>query len=424
MFFLFLLLTPLASATELSFDELWRQVQTNSQSLQAAQHEVHAGQLAVERAARHWLPRLTLTGQWFRTDDPTQIFFQNLGQRAIQQADFAPAQLNRPPSQDFRFSSLNLDFPLYEGGLKSAQLSLFTAMRAAAQLDAEARRSEDYVNLATRFGELLVAQDASAQLDELSAALRKVIASYQVGAKANPVGHSGLLGLRGVGLRIEALHLRARHHQKTAQDWMREKATLPSDWRPRLQGGLNGFLLEHLNESSPRESSSRLAAQRLRAQTLQELEKMESARLKPRLGLFAQGQHYEGARDTATATALGVYLAWDLFNPDSLGRAAEVRARRAAADAQLLAHGQDERLAVDKLLDARRTLQSGLRILEDSQALLEEQSRVAFRLFSAGLVSALQLAEVINRRVDLIEKRGETQLQFLEINGQLYLLKH
>jgi hypothetical protein len=44
------------------------------------------------------------------------------------------------------------------------------------------------------------------------------------------------------------------------------------------------------------------------------------------------------------------------------------------------------------------------------------------KLFRSGLLSALQLAEVLNRRVDLIQQKNQAQIQSVEVHSKIYQL--
>jgi hypothetical protein len=62
--------------------------------------------------------------------------------------------------------------------------------------------------------------------------------------------------------------------------------------------------------------------------------------------------------------------------------------------------------------------------LEKTDGLLKEQTVNAMKLFRSGMLSALQLAEVINRRVDLIENKNKAETQYLEVYSRLYQLNN
>ena len=115
---------------------------------------------------------------------------------------------------------------------------------------------------------------------------------------------------------------------------------------------------------------------------------------------------------------------WDLFNSDSYGRVGEANAKALAGQAKLEAGKQEEKIMMDQLLESKATLEKSLVLLENSDNLLKEQTQNAMKLFRSGMLSALQLAEVINRRVDLIDNKNKAEAQYLDVYSRLYQLNN
>ena len=414
-----------AKAQVLSFEELWENYKNHSFEMQAAEKELEASTLAKKRADLHWLPRVYVGGQWFTTNDPGQVFFNNLGQRAITQMDFVPGELNRPGMRTFKAGNLGLDLPLYEGGMKVAQVSLLRQMLKASEAEAKAKKTAEYGELSRRYGSLMVREQIIVNLKSLQTELKKIMSGYQVGAKSNPVGYSGLLGLKGVANRIEALLIQHNLQIETDRKWINEKAKISqAGWKPDLKKGLNSFLKDQYQSTSGSALSSELLAASLKAETLYHMAEMEKARFLPRVGVFAQNNLYSGNRDTENSQSLGLYLMWELFNPDSYGRNSEAQARAMAAEAKIKNARLDESIALAKLIDSKSALEMGLKLLDDSDALLGEQSINAMKLFRSGLLSALQLTEVISRRIDLIEEKSQTQTNYLEVTSRIHQIRN
>lgn len=78
----------------------------------------------------------------------------------------------------------------------------------------------------------------------------------------------------------------------------------------------------------------------------------------------------------------------------------------------------------DQLLESKSTLEKSLVLIEDSDKILKEQTSNAMRLFRSGMLNALQLAEVINRRVDLIENKDKIESQYLDVSTRIYQLNN
>lgn len=407
-----------------SFDSLWKEVYQKSYSQKSAALDKEVNERTLSRANRHWLPRAYVAGQWFSTNDPTQVFFTNLGQRSVLQSDFAPSDLNNPGRKNFKTATLGLDLPLYEGGMKSSQSSMFESLVKASDYEMKAKKSEEYAEFSRQFGGVILHSKNELHLTDLEKSLQKVISNYQVGSQSNPVGYSGLLGLKGVGNRIKGMLYEFNLKISNSKKWINTKTENDDVWNPDLSQNLKDYLNQNLTQSSTSSYSSMMLAQELKVKTLEDAKDMEKARYLPRIGLFAQNNLYSGSRDTANAQVYGLYLMWDLFNSDSYGRVGEANAKAMAAQAKLNAGKQEEKIMLQQLLESKETLERNLELLENSDKLLAEQSVNAMKLFRSGMLSALQLAEVINRRVDLIDNKSKAEVQYLDVYSRLYQLNN
>lgn len=417
-----LLLAGNAHARTLSFEDVWSAYYGKSHEMQSIQYEKKAHELSLDRGKLHWLPKASLMGQWSRTNDPGQVFINNLGQRSITQADFNPATLNYPGFKNFLNGTLRVDLPLYEGGMKANNVSMLELVVEASKKEGEAKQTEQFTLLSKHFGSLLTHVQNASLLRSLQKDLQGIISSYQVGAKSNPVGYSGLLGLKGVMNRVTALLAYYDVQVLNDKQWISEKIDEKNEWSPQTDSTLMNFLDNHL-DVRPGESSQ-LLAHALQASSLSYASKMEKSRFLPRIGLFAQNQFYSGNRDDEHAQAFGAYVMWELFNHDSYNRVSEANAKTMAAEAKIRAARQDQKIMRDNLIKSKSALEETLSLLEKNNDLLHEQTLTSRRLFRAGLLNALQLSEVYNRRVDAIEAKTKAEVQYIEVRTGLHQLSH
>ena len=413
-----------AQTNEKSFDEIWQNFYQKSLSQKSIAKDQEANELSLARAKRHWIPRAYVTGQWFNTNDPTAVFFNHLGQRTITQADFNPADLNRPGQKTFQTASLGVDFPIFEGGFKASQTSMYDSLVKSSELELKAKKTEEYSELTRQYGGLKIYSANQSLLSDLKNDLNSIIKNYQVGAQSNPVGHSGLLGLKGVGNRLEGIIAEFELKKLNFKNWISTKAELAQEWIPERKQNLINYISTNLSKSSSTSYSTMILAQEMKLKTMDDMKDMEKARFLPRVGLFANSQFYSGQRDTANSQTYGLYLMWDLFNSDSYGRVSEAEAKAMTQQIKLSAYKQEEKIALQQLNDSKQTLEKTLLLLDDSEKLLEEQTVNAMKLFRSGMLSALQLAEVINRRVDLIENKTKAESQYLEVTSRLYQINN
>lgn len=420
----FMVLSNAHSAEVKKFNTLWDEIYQKSYDKKSSELERETFELSLKRADRHWLPRVYLGGQWFSTNDPTQVFFTNLGQRSIQQADFIPSDLNYPGRKNFKTATLGLDLPIYEGGMKSTQSSMLKSLVKASELEIKARKSEEYAEFSRQYGGLIIYTENEKYLSDLKSKLGSIIASYQVGSQSNPVGYSGLLGLKGVINRINGALYEVELKIQNAKFWINSKIEKNEDWAPDTTIKLGEFLKQNLSQSAHQSYSSMLLAQEIKTSTLDDVKEMENARHLPKIGFFAQNNMYSGNRDTQNAQAFGLYLMWDIFNSDSYGRVGEANAKALAAQAKIESGKQTEKIMWDQMNSSKITLEKSIELLSNSDELLKEQTVNAMKLFKSGMISALQLAEVLNRRVDLIENKSKVESQYLEVYSRIYQLNN
>jgi outer membrane protein TolC len=407
---------------EANFESLWAKMKTQSLHIKAQESEKEASDEGHSRAQRHWLPRAYLGSSMFETNDPTQIFFNNLGQRSVEQTDFMLGNLNNPDREKFRFTTIGVDLPLYEGGFKASQVDMLSLMIKANQEELKAKKTSEYTELTKNYISYASIKKLLASLDDLKNKTEAIVNRYQVGDRSNLVGHSGLLGLKGVQNRILGLSALFHSLKNSNQDWFHEK--LQVSLSANEVSELKTFLDEKYQIVSSSGISTALLAQKYKAQTLDEVISMERARFLPRVGLFGQMNQYQGDRDTATAHAVGLYLQWDLFNPDSYGRVSQAKLKAISAENKIKAYEQDEKIGRQKLTSLKETLETNLKLLDESEKLLGEQTQNMMNLFKNGMINALQLAEVVNRRVDILENKQKLEAQYIDVRSELYKLNN
>lgn len=397
-----------------SFERIWALAQKNLPSLSAARHEGEAASIAKDRAGRHWYPRAFVTGRAFNSNDPAMNFMGVLGQRKIEATDFAPSALNHPGGHFFTQGTLGVDLPLYEGGMRHA-LSL-AAHRGwdAKEAEQKAVTSQEYSELATHFAALLTFEEQKAQLQALLRAVEGIMSQYRIGSKSNPVGYSGLLGLKNLKNRITGLLIenaaKADGHGGAIRAAVKE---LPEGWKPATAAARQFLTSVYPSRPTAVVPLAVLAA-RNGAEAVEKMKAVERAQLLPRVGVFAQGDLYNGKRDTATAYTTGAYLQWNIFNASQYGATSQAEHTAAAAHAradQLAQRMEGQAVAARS---ASLALEKNLLLLDESAALLAEQTSTARTLFRNGSINALQLVEVLSRRADLLVNRAAAESEWAQ----------
>lgn len=416
-----LMITTKASASEKNFIELWEMVQKNSDYLKSVAATRELKKLELERSKRHWLPRVMLGAQNYTTNDPGKVFFGLMGQGAVEQTDFAPATLNDPDNETFTNASLMVDLPLYEGGIKSKQAEMQTKLYESAEYADKAAKTKSYVELLQDYGMISVNSLNDKHLASLEGSLNNLLAKYKLGSKQSPVGYSGLLGLKGVLNKVQAL----RNGFSADSDLREEIISFKSGEKVKVKPitTLKEFLAQNA-KTKKQTSSSKLKEFSLQVESYDAYADMEKARFLPQVGVFASADQYQGDRDSNTTQTVGVYLKWDLFNNDSYGRVSEARQKiKATRKHYQFAKKQEEayRSSVERTLDK---LGSNLDLIEKSLKIVNEQIEVSLKLYRQGSINGIQMAQIFDNKVDLILQKQQLEQKLIETNAKNYQLNN
>ncbi|MBT4792832.1 MAG: hypothetical protein HON90_14755, partial [Halobacteriovoraceae bacterium] len=131
---------------------------------------------------------------------------------------------------------------------------------------------------------------------------------------------------------------------------------------------------------------------------------------------------YIGDRDENNVQTMGVYLKWDLFNNDSYGRVAEAKKK-------IISMKQKYSYAAKKESSYKKSLESALialkkndKTLKQTLNLLDEQTKISFKLFKRGKLSGIQMAQILNQKIDLIEQNILLEEKLITTTAQNYQL--
>jgi outer membrane protein TolC len=415
---LFVVIGTSVFAKDLQFEKIWEKINVNSKVLKASAEQVEATHLNMSRSEKHWLPTLYMTGQSYITNDSGANMFGLLSQRKIEQADFNPTILNDPEANHFTKGALGLNFSLYEGGMKEA-------MKKASSFQFESKKSENgknkieyYSEVSKNYFTLVSLNLQKNQLDKVGSTLKSIIGKYQIGNKGNMVGYSGLLGLKSLKNRLLAIKDENNAKMSAYSNALNELAESSDKITFSGNEDIQKLLNEYLNSNSGYAPSDKIKSLEYNAMATAEIIGAEKSRNLPRIGVFTEGNIFNGKRDTATGYAAGLYLNWNLFSGNDVGATEEAIHHSHAAKYYAEAMLQKEKIDFDAQNTMEETLVKTLVTLEESQKLLDEQMSVANNLFKNGMISALQLVEVLNRRVDLINSKTEVETKLIEAKAK------
>ena len=299
--FVFLAL-GVAQAETLPFASAWKQINSVSAAQESSRLQAESLVESQARAARHWLPKIYVDAKGYQTNDPGASFFGLLEQRSLKQSDFNPESINHPASQLYMRGALGVDLALYEGGMRSAQVEVFKHSAAAQRSMTSQIQLEQYSAVGLAYGSIAVLERQKNKFQALDSELERMIKRYQLGSKSNPVGYSGLLGMKSLANRINGFINQYDSQARSHYAELREMGLKSQHWSPEGMDS-NAFLGRYFYDSSqpasPR-SSYKIEATRENVSASEEAANMERGRFLPRVGAYAESYMFNGSRDTAT----------------------------------------------------------------------------------------------------------------------------
>lgn len=402
----------IAKAEELPFPSVWNQINSGSAAQEASKLQTEAIAESKARASRHWLPKLYLDIKSYQTNDPGSSFFGLLEQRSLLQTDFNPDAINHPDSHIYTRGAIGVDVPLYEGGMKSSQVEALTSALQAQKNAKSQVQLEQYAQVSFAYAAIAITKKQQDKITELGTQIERLLKNYQLGNKSNPVGYSGLLGMKSLSNRLSGLKNQYDAQSKSYFIMLKELGLKNEGWSPDQKSTIT-FVDQYLpvtNQNANLQSSYKVESLKENAKSNEHAITIEAAKNLPRVGAFAEGQLFNGNKDTANSYMAGVYLQWNLFDSSTYGaeKEARLKAQSIAKSAQALE--QQERSERMALIESMTATRRNIELLEDSYKILLEQSKITETLFKNGSINALQFVEVLSRRADLITQQGEAEL--------------
>jgi hypothetical protein len=405
----------------ISFVNAWQKINGSSSAQEASRLQTESVVAGETRASRHWLPKVYIDAKSYQTNDPGNSFFGLLEQRSINQTDFNPDSINHPNSHLYTRGALGLDLALYEGGMKASQVDLFKHSVAAQKSTTSQIQMDQYSMVGLSYGSIAVLEQLKVRLESLNSEVARMIKGYQLGSKSNPVGYSGLLGMRSLANRINGLINQYEAQGRSYRSALNEMGLGDQKWAPEKIDS-NTFVSRYFissHEQSDLASSYKIDSAKENVKISEEKANMEKAKFLPRVGAFVETFAFNGNRNTANGYSAGLYLQWNLFDPSVYGSLKEAKLRSMSAAKYSEALVQQERAERAALYEAVKSLRQNIDLLNDSQKLFLEQSKTTTRLFNNGSINALQIVEVLNRHIDLITQQGEAELGLIKAASQI-----
>ncbi len=398
-----------APPAQLDFRKAVEKTFSSSPALKASRGNLRAARGAAAAAQGARWPHLSASLSASRSNDPLAVFGYKLGQRNVTFSDFgagqftgpnsldiAPNALNYPGAYDNFNTSLQVKWPIYEGGRMSAAIAAARAAVKAAQNGDNAARQAVILEVLRAYEGVRAATAQLAVTLRAESAAVSDLASAQKRYKQGTAIRSDVLTAQVNLDQSRLARETAQDHLDTAREYLRILVGLPQ--------GIAIAIGPPASPEMPREPLTTLQSEALAANpTLQSLQNRakasqatvvgKEAAYRPHFSLVIRRDWNDRTLGIASPsyTVAGV-VSWDLFDFGARrGAVQEAAGKLDAAEAHVNEFKQ--RLQVEVASTWRTAREAARRVKTDETAV--EQAREAQRIiklrFDQGLTTITEL---------------------------------
>ena len=307
------------AAETLTLDQAIDLALRNNPGLKAADAQVEAADAGVLRSASGFLPKVTVSETWSKTDSPLMAFGTKLNQEIVSPADFDPAVMNHPDPISNYNTRLAVVQPVWNGGKEYVGRTQATLAKDASIQDRERARQETVFNVIKAYYGVLLAKEyhkvAVQSLETTAATVKLAEARYQAGA----VLQSDLLRARVQLAEVQEMESRSRNSVQLAIAGLNFAMGVPQSTEHEISGSLStqdtqAGMQTMLDEAAVKRPD--LMSMELNRRNAEKSVTMANADYLPNLNLMGQMDWNSDrfAGNDAKSWAVMAVLQWNLFD--------------------------------------------------------------------------------------------------------------
>lgn len=380
----------------------------------------------VREARGRGLPRLTASAGVTRTDDPLGVFGSKLMQGQVTAGDFDPARLNNPGAYNNFNTRLQLDIPVYSGGLTVAEKARAQALLGAARSGDKAARAQLTFEVLKGYEGVRAARAYEQVARQALTAARSTFTTTRQLVTEGAAIRSDLLTARVTVEDARVQEQQARDGAANALTRFRILLGLPPDASADVGPAvLPPMPSARLNELERRAVADNPGLAALRRRLVGSAEAVAAARAayRPHFNVVVSqdwNDPHPGLQ--SGAYSVGGVVTWQVFDFGTRGGAVDAaNARRIAAQARL--RQAEDSLRVEVAQTYRRALAAQLDVNSKTLAVAEadEAQRLLILRHKNGVTTTTDLlagqarldrtrAELVNARYELAVARASLLL--------------
>ena len=307
------------AAETLTLDQAIDMALRNNPGLKAADAQVEAAEAGVLRSASGFLPKVTVSETWSRTDSSLMALGTKLNQEIVTPADFDPSVMNHPDAISNYNTRLAVMQPVWNGGKEYVGRKQATLAKEASIQDRERARQETVFNVIKAYYGVLLAKEyykvAVQSLETTAATVKLAEARYKAGA----VLQSDLLRATVQLAEVQEMATRSQNSVKLANAAINFAMGVPQGTEHEVSGALSTQDMKTGMDAMLEEAASKrpdLMSMELNRRNTEKSVTMARSDYLPSLNLMGQMDWNSDkvAGDEAKSWAVMAVLQWNLFD--------------------------------------------------------------------------------------------------------------
>jgi outer membrane protein TolC len=398
----------------------------NNPGLKAADAQVEVTDAGVLRSVSGFLPKVTVSETWSRTDSPLMVLGTKLNQEIVTPADFNPVVLNNPDLISNYNTRLAVMQPIFNGGREYIGRKQATLAREASIQDRERSRQETVFNVIKAYYGVLLANEyhkvAVQSMETTAATVKLAEARYKAGA----VLQSDLLRATVQLAEVREMATRSLNSVKLAMAALNFAMGVPQGTEHDIIGALSAQDMKSGMDAMLDEAASKrpdLMSMELNLRNTEKSVTMAKTDYLPSLNLMAQMDWNSDrpAGDDAKSWAVMAVLQWNLFD----GLVTKSRVKEAlATNSKMRSLEEQTRSAVQlQVRQAYYNLTASLdRIAATSSSVqeAEEGLRIVQKRYEVGMTTFVDVLgaenSLIRARTNVLQALYDNNIAQAELN--------
>jgi outer membrane protein len=390
---------PAPGPQTVTLEEAIARAREGNSLLKAARADVQAKEGQMRLARSYFIPNLTFTENYSRTNNPVYVFMGKLTQANFTMQDFAIQSLNNPEPLTNWQSRVEVTFPVFTGGkLKAAYEASRLGMEAASSTATFAEASLVKGVTEAFYGSLL-ARQAVGVLQEAAKTAQAHLQQVEAMHKEGLVLDSDLLRIRVFAADMAQQASARSADAEVARAYLAYAMGTDGDVQPAGGFSVPSEPLPTLQEAqqSALEKRGDLKAMSLQAQQALRGVTMAKADYLPQVGVLAS---YEQDTMAWSPSAwgdnwlLGVQLRIPIFDGGArAGRVETARAQETQVQQALLDLQQKIRVEVKSAWLKARAAAERVAVTSDSEAQSKEAQRIVALRYQEGMATVTELLD-------------------------------